>query len=262
MKKTAQLALAWLIFIAVAACLSGLWSEKARAIDLALALQAPSTSHLFGTDLLGRDVFARMLCGGSVSLGVSACATALSIFFGALLGLASGYLGRNSDRTLMGFTDLALCFPAFFVMLSILAIFGPGVLNLVVILGLTGWMGMTRLVRAEVLSLKEREFILAARVMGAGNARVMFRHLLPNVSGVILANAVLSLSAFILAETGLSFLGLGVQPPAPSWGNILSDAKAALGIAWWLTFFPGLFIFLTVLSANVLGEELRDRLYS
>lgn len=258
MKKTAQLSLAWIVFITAAACFSGLWLEKARTIDLSLALQTPSIHHFFGTDLLGRDVLTRMLCGGSVSLGVAAGATVLSVLFGIFVGLTSGYLGGRLDRALMGFTDLALCFPAFFMMLSILSIFGPGTLNLVVILGFTGWMGMARLVRAEVLSLKEREFILAARVMGAGNARVMFRHLLPNVARVILANAVLSISSFILAETGLSFLGLGIQPPSPSWGNILSDAKGALGIAWWLTFFPGLFIFLTVLSANILGEELRD----
>lgn len=262
MKKTAKCSVAWLAFITVTACLSSLWLERARSIDLSLALQAPSMRHFFGTDLLGRDVLTRMLCGGSVSLGVAAGATVLSVLFGVWIGLASGYLGGKLDRVLMGFTDLALCFPAFFMMLAILAIFGPGILNLVGILGLTGWMGMARLVRAEVLSLKEREFILAARVMGAGNARVMFRHLLPNVAGVILANAILGISAFILAETGLSFLGLGIQPPSPSWGNILSDAKGALGVAWWLTFFPGLFIFLTVLSANVLGEELRDRFYS
>lgn len=262
MKKTAKFSLAWLVFITAAACLSGFWLEKARAIDLSLALQAPSMNHLFGTDLLGRDVFVRMLSGGSVSLGVAFGATALSVLFGVFVGLTSGYGGGRLDRVLMGFTDLALCFPAFFLMLSVLAIFGPGMGNLVIILGVTGWMGMARLVRAEVLTLKEREFVLAARVMGAGNARILFRHLLPNALGVILANAVLSISAFILAETGLSFLGLGVQPPSPSWGNILSDAKGALGVAWWLTFFPGLFIFLTVLSANVLGEELRDRFYS
>ncbi len=262
MKKPAKLSLAWLFFIFAAACLSIFWLEKARAIDLDIALQAPSLNHFFGTDLLGRDVFARMLCGGSVSLGVTAGATVLSVLFGVFVGLASGYFGGRLDRALMGFTDLALCFPAFFMMLAILAIFGPGVLNLAVILGLTGWMGMARLVRAEVLSLKEREFVLAARVMGASSMRVMFRHLLPNAAGVILANSVLSISAFILAETGLSFLGLGIQPPSPSWGNILSDSKGALGVAWWLAFFPGLFIFLTVLSANVLGEELRDRYYS
>lgn len=262
MRRNAKISLSWIFFIAAAAGLSGLWSGNVQAIDLNHALEAPSLNHLFGTDPLGRDLLARILSGASVSLGVAAGATVLSLFLGVIFGLISGYFGGRLDRAVMGFTDLALCFPAFFLLLAILAIFGPGILNLVAILGLTGWMGIARLVRAEVLSLKEREFILAARVIGAGNARVMFHHLLPNVTGVILANAVLSVSAFILAETGLSFLGLGIQPPTPSWGNILSDAKGALGVAWWLTLFPGFFIFLTVLSANVLGEELRDRFYS
>ena len=159
----------------------------------------------------------------------------------------------------MRFVDIMLCFPTLFLLLALVAMMGPSTTNIILIIGLTGWMGVTRLVRAEVLSIKEREFIQAVRVMGAGSWRIMWRHLLPNTMSPVIVSATLGIGGAILVESGLSFLGLGVQPPTPSWGNLLLDAKATLGVAWWQTVFPGLTILLTVLAFNLLGEGLRDR---
>ncbi len=263
MNRSAKLSLAWIFFIIAAAlCVSLFFREGSQNMDFSRALEAPSTRHLFGTDSLGRDLFLRTLSGACVSLGVAFAAVLLSTLLGAFFGLVSGYYGSRIDKAVMSFTDLMLCFPSFFLMLSVVALFGPSVLNVMLILGFTGWMGTARLVRAEILSLREREFILAARVIGAKDSRIIFRHLLPNVAGLIFVNAILGISGAILAETALSFLGIGVQPPTPSWGNILADGKATLGAAWWLTLFPGLFIFLTVLSVNVFGEYLRERQHS
>lgn len=232
-------------------------SRTAGAMDFAHALEAPSLSHLCGTDSLGRDLLGRLACGAAVSLGVAFFAVAIAVVVGTFIGAAAGYGGDRCDRTLMGVVDLALCFPTFFLILSVIAILGANVLNIVWVIGITSWMGTARLVRAEVLSLKEREFVLAARAMGASPWRIVTRHLIPNALGPVLVSAVLGLSSAILVESGLSFLGIGVQPPMPSWGNILADGRETLGVAWWLTLFPGVAIFLTVLSANILGEELR-----
>lgn len=263
MTKGAKWGLVWLTLLSVLALTAVIfWAERSRVMDLQRALEGPSVKHWLGTDSLGRDLFLRILSGAAVSMGVAFGALLVSMVLGVSLGLASGYFGGKTDKFLMGFTDLMLCFPSFFLLLAVVTVLGSSIFNLAVILGLTGWMGVARLVRAETLSLKERDFVLAAKVFGAGPARILFRHLFPNVAGVVMANAVLSFSALILAETGLSFLGLGVQPPAPSWGNILADAKMGLGVAWWLTVFPGSFIFLTVVSVNVLGENLRERFYS
>jgi len=176
------------------------------------------------------------------------------------VGAASGYFGGWRDRVLMGLADVLLCFPVLFLILAVIAVLGPGVWHVIVVIGLTSWMGTARLVRAEIFSLKEREFALAARALGAGHTRILFGHLVPNASGPVLVNAVLGVSVAILLEAGLSFLGLGVQPPTPSWGNLLTDGKATLGAAWWLVFFPGVAIFSTVLAANVIGDRLRDSL--
>ena len=263
MNRPAKLSLAWIFFILTASvCVWSFFSAAAQNMDFPQALQTPSPRYLFGTDSLGRDLFLRTLAGARVSLGVAFVAVFLSTLLGVFFGLVSGYYGGKTDKAIMSFTDAALCFPSFFLMLSMIAVFGPGILNVMLILGFTGWMGTARLVRAEVLSLREREFILAARVIGAKDSRIIFRHLLPNTAGLIFVNAVLGISGAILAETALSFLGIGVQPPTPSWGNILADGKATLGAAWWLTLFPGLFIFLTVLSVNVFGEYLRERQHS
>lgn len=228
-------------------------------IDVNNILAKPSLKHLLGTDSLGRDLFSRMLFGGRISLMVGFIAVGLSTFIGCFLGLIAGFYGRWIDSLIMRFVDLMLCFPTFFLILTVIAILEPSIVNIMVIIGLTSWMGVCRMVRAQVLSLKEREFIQAARVIGASDARIIFRHLLPNAFGPVMIAAILGMAYAILVESSLSFLGLGVQPPTPSWGNILIEAKSTLGIAWWLTLFPGLAIFTTILGYNMLGEGLRNR---
>jgi peptide/nickel transport system permease protein len=228
---------------------------RSEAMNFNALLEPPSWAYWFGTDALGRDIFSRVLCGAGVSLGVALLAVGLSIGVGVLIGAAAGYYGGWKDRALMTLVDVMLCFPVFFLILAVIAVLGPGIFNVMVVIGLTGWMGTARLVRGEILSLKEREFILASRALGAGDAWIVRKHLLPHAMGPVIVNAILGISSAILAETALSFLGIGVQPPTPSWGNILSDGKSVLGVGWWVTLFPGLAIFLTVLSANILGEE-------
>lgn len=257
MKRSAWLAVAWIAgIVLLSLALPFLMPERAGSMDFTKVLLSPSFEHPFGTDALGRDIFARIWSGGRVSLGVGFAAVLIAVSIGLILGAVSGYAGGWVDRVLMGFVDIMLCFPTFFLILAVIAVLGPGILNIFIIIGLTSWMGTARLVRAEVLSLREREFVLASRAMGAKDSWIIFRHMIPNALGPVIVNAVLGISSAILAETGLSFLGIGVQPPAPSWGNILSDGKAVMGIAWWITLFPGLMIFFTVLSANVLGESL------
>ena len=258
MKRAAQ---AWLILWTALALFSPiLLGERAFEIDAARALEAPSIQHWFGTDSLGRDLLARVVAGSSVSLGIGAAAVALALFIGTWLGAVAGYFGGVRERTVLILIDLFLCFPAFFLILAVMAVVGGNWWNLIWILALTGWMGAARLVRARVLSLREREFVLAAKALGAGNLRILTRHVVPNALGPVRVAAVLGVSNAILAEAGLSFLGIGVQPPTPSWGNLLLDAKAVLGAGWWMMLFPGAVIFLTVYFLNVLGEELsRER---
>ena len=252
-------AIAWLLLIiAMASAAPVFLKTRAEVLDFTQILEAPSPAHPLGTDSLGRDLLARILCGAGVSLSVGFVAVFLSVLVGTLIGALAGYAGGWIDRLLMSITDVMLCFPVFFFILAVIAFLGPGIANIMLVIGLTSWMGTARLVRAEILTLKEREFILAARAYGAGRGRIIFRHLLPNALSPIIVNAVLGISSAILLESGLSFLGIGVQPPTPSWGNILTDGKAALGVAWWLTVYPGVMIFLTVLSANILGESLRE----
>lgn len=258
-KKANGFAFFWLAFILTAAVLAPVFFyQNAQNMDLSRVLETPSIGHLFGTDALGRDLFARVLCGTSVSLGVSFSAVALALLVGTLFGAVAGYYKGWCERMIMGLTDILLCFPTFFLILAVIAILGPNIFNLMCIIGLTSWMGTARLVRAEVLTLKEREFVLASRALGAGDKWILFKHLVPNALGPVIVNGVLGIAAAVLTETGLSFLGIGVQPPTPSWGNILMDGKAVIGVAWWMTVFPGAMIFLTVLSVNVLGEALHD----
>lgn len=238
---------------------SGLSQFDPGEIALAERLAAPSFTHPLGTDQLGRDVLARMLFGARISIGVGLVAVGLATLLGVLVGAVAGYYGGWIDSLLMRGVDIMLCFPTIILILAAVAFLGPSVLNLMIIIGLTGWMGLARLVRAEVLSLKEREFILAARAIGASTARIIVRHLLPNAMAPILVSATLGIGAAILAESALSFLGIGIQPPTPSWGNILTEGKATLGVAWWLTLVPGTAIFAMVLGCNLLGEGLKRR---
>ena len=244
----------WLVLWGLAALLAPHWLyERAMQMDAAQALLPPSSAHWFGTDALGRDLLMRLLAGSSVSLGVSVSAVALSVFLGVWLGAIAGYFGGFREKLVLGLLNLFLCFPVFFLILAVMAVAGAGIWNIIWILGLTGWMGVARLVRAEVLSLRDREFILASRALGASHKWVLRKHLIPNAFGPVRVAAVFGISNAILTEAGLSFLGIGIQPPIPSWGNLLMDGKAVLGYGWWMMFFPGLAIFLTVYSLNVLG---------
>jgi peptide/nickel transport system permease protein len=230
------------------------------AYDVKQILLAPSWAHPFGTDQLGRDVLSRMLFGARISMAVGFISVGIAVLIGALIGVAAGYYGGRTDELLMRFVDLMLNFPRLFLLLTLIALLRPSIWVIMAVIGLTGWMGMARLVRGEILSLKEREFVQSARALGASDGRIMFRHVLPNSLVPVLVSATLGVAGAILAESGLSFLGLGVQPPTPSWGNILIDGKANIEIAWWLSVFPGLAILLTVLAYNLLGEGLRDAL--
>lgn len=229
------------------------------AINLEKALMPPSQEHPMGTDSLGRDLFARMAYGGRISLSVGFVAVGIAVAIGVVIGSIAGYYPGWIDSAISRFIDIMLCFPTFFLMLSVIAILGPNIFNIMAIIGLTSWMGVARLIRAEILSLREREFIEAARASGASDLRIIIRHLIPNALGPVLVSATLGVAGAILLESGLSFLGLGVQPPVPSWGNILTEAKSTLGIAWWITVFPGFAILITVLGYNLLGEGLRER---
>jgi peptide/nickel transport system permease protein len=228
-------------------------------IDQDNLLVPPSPKHLMGTDSLGRDLFSRIVFGARISLSIGIIAVGIATIIGIILGSIAGFYGRWIGSVIMRFVDLMLCFPTLFLILAVVAILEPSIFNIMIIIGLTSWMGTARLIRAEILSLKEREFIQAARAIGASNFRIILRHLIPNAIGPVLISAILGIAGAILVESALSFLGLGVQPPVPSWGNILIEAKSTLGIAWWLTLYPGLFILITILGFNLIGEGLRHK---
>ncbi|MFA6079164.1 MAG: ABC transporter permease [Candidatus Omnitrophota bacterium] len=228
------------------------------AVDSTSILTAPSASHIFGTDMLGRDIFSRIVYGSRVSLSIGFIAVGIAVLVGMILGSIAGYYGGAVDSCLMRFVDIMLCFPTLFLILAVIALLEPSIMNIMIVIGLTSWMGVARLVRAEILSLKERDYVAAAKVMGATDRWIIMKHLIPNAIGPIIVSATLGIGGAILVESALSFLGIGVQPPTPSWGNILMDGKSTLGVAWWLTIYPGLFILFTVLSYNLLGEGLRD----
>ncbi len=230
------------------------------AIDVHNVLSPPSKQHLLGTDELGRDLLSRIIWGSRVSLKVGFVAVGIAIMIGIIIGALSGFYGGWIDAVLMRFVDIMLAFPTFFLILAIISILEQNILTIMVVIGLTSWMDVARLVRAEFLSLKEKDFVSAARALGASDKRLIFRHILPNALSPVFVAATFGVAGAILIESGLSFLGLGVQPPEPSWGNILTAGKDNIEVAWWLSLYPGLAILITVLSYNLVGEGLRDAL--
>ena len=222
--------------------------------------------YLLGTDELGRDVFARMLQGSFVSLSIGFIAVGISVAIGIILGGLSGFYGNvklgivTVDTLIMRFTDVMLCFPTFFLILTVVALLPPSIYNIMIIIGLTSWMGTARFVRAEFLSLREQDFVVAAMALGLPERRIIFRHMVPNAIAPVLVSATIGVATAILTESALSFLGFGVQPPYATWGNILSDGKGFIFDAPWLFFIPGIAILVVVLAFNLVGEGLREAL--
>jgi peptide/nickel transport system permease protein len=223
-------------------------------------MEGGSGRHPLGTDTLGRDVVSRLLYGARVSLMVGFSAVVVAGALGLLLGLVSGYYGGRLDDLLMRVGDVQLAFPALVLAIAVLAVVGSGLLNIVLVLGVTGWVTYARIARGETLSLRHREFVEGARALGAGDAAILWRHVLPNVLPSITVVATFSVARTIIAEASLSFLGLGLPPPAPSWGAMLDEGRNYLTTGWWLALFPGLAILAVVLGINVVGDWLRDAL--
>jgi peptide/nickel transport system permease protein len=229
-------------------------------IDIRGLFKPPSSTHLFGTDDLGHDVFTRTIYAGRVSLSVAVIATLFSATIGTIVGLFAGFHGRALDGLLMRITDIFISIPAIAIMFVLAKSLGPGLRSIIVVLCAFGWMATARLVRGEVLRIKSREFIEAARAAGASELRILFRHVFSNVLSPMTVAASLFVGQAILAETTISYFGLGIQPPTPSWGNMLQNAQEFLPTAPWLALFPGFFIFVTVLAFNFLGDGIRDAL--
>jgi peptide/nickel transport system permease protein len=222
--------------------------------------QAPSSAHLLGTDQFARDVFSRILYGARISLSIGFIAVGIAVTIGTLVGAVAGYLGGKLDAMIMRFVDMVIAFPRLVLLIAIVALFEPSIFLLVVVLGLTQWPLTARIVRGEILSLREREFVLAGRALGFSRSRILFRHLIPNCVGPLIVAATLGIGDTIVLEAGLSFLNLGVPSPTPSWGSMVADGRGNLLGAWWIATFPGLAIVLTVLSFNLAGDGLRDAL--
>ncbi len=245
-------------FMAVAAPFIAPYEPEAQRI--ADRLKPPSADHWMGTDALGRDIFSRALYAAQISIPIGIFAMVVALVVGVCIGLLSGYYGGWIDNILMRLTDMLLSFPIFFLLLTITALFGRTIPVLILMLGLTSWGVNARVVRAQVLSLKEKEFVEAARSLGASPGRIIMRHIFPNIVPILIVDATLRVALVILIEGGLSFLGVGVQPPTPSWGNMISDGGALLRRAWWVSVFPGIFLFLCTISFNLVGDGLRDAL--
>lgn len=261
-----KLAMSGFVILALfilAAILAPILSPYSRdSIDLMSIESQPGLKHILGTDELGRDVFTRLIYGGRVSLGVAISATVVQLSIGVFLGCISGFYGKWIDNIIMRVVDTVMCFPFFVIAISIAALIGPSSLNVILIIGLLQWTGVARIVRAEILSIKNSEFIEAARAMGFNKFEIIRKHLIPNILSPVIVNATLSVAQGILMEAGLSFLGLGVKQPQPSWGNMLSAAQSmrVLQNQWWLWIPAGLLVFLSVLSINFVGDGLRDAL--
>jgi len=220
--------------------------------------QGGSATYLLGTDNVGRDIFSRIIHGSRISLSVGIAAVGISLLIGVTLGLLSGFLGGRVDAIIMALVDIMLAFPQLILAFAMVAVLGPGIGNIILVLGLTGWERYARVVRAEVLALREREFVQAARAIGVPTPTIIFRHIMPNTFSSVIVMATLQTAQAILAEAALSFLGLGTGQSYPSWGQMIAMGRDYINVAWWLSTFPGIAILLTVLAINLLGDRVRD----
>jgi peptide/nickel transport system permease protein len=258
-RRRAAMAGAMIGILALAAVLGPvLYQADPNVLDLSNAAARPGAGHPLGTDESGRDVLGRLLAGGRVSLAVGFAAVACSAVLGLSLGALAGLGGRRLDALVMRFTDAMMAIPALFLIITTLALFGTSVTGLVVAIGATSWMGLARLVRAELLSIREQAFVEAARALGARPFALLTRHALPHLLPSVLVNITFGVGTAILMESALSFIGLGIQPPSASWGNMLTNAQSYLYASPWLAVYPGLLILITVVAVNVLGDALRD----
>jgi peptide/nickel transport system permease protein len=221
-------------------------------------MEGGTTQHLLGTDPVGRDLLSRMIYGGRVSLVIGVAAVILSASIGILLGLGAGYVGGGTDWTIMTIVNVMLTFPFVLLALAVIAVLGPSLVNMIIVLGVAGWPIYARVVRAEAMAIREREFVLAGRALGMSHTRIVFRQILPNLVSAIVVIATLQVAQVIILESFLSFLGLGIQPPTPAWGNMLGEGRVYMLNSWWIAAFPGLAIFVTTLAINLMGNALRD----
>jgi peptide/nickel transport system permease protein len=235
-------------------------TQSYEAVDPPNKLRSPSREHLMGTDNIGRDVFSRVVWGSRISLSVGFVAAAVAVTLGVVVGSTAAYFGGRVDDILMRVTEIVMAFPTFFLLLTIVSIVERSIFNIMLVIGFTSWPSLARMVRGQILSLREQEFTEAARALGAGDARIIFRHILPNAMAPVIVSTTMRIGGAILSESSLSFLGLGVPEPYPSWGSILNAGRTYLLQAPWITTFPGIFIFLTVLAFNYVGDGLRDAL--
>jgi peptide/nickel transport system permease protein len=253
-----------LLIIATAVLAPLIAPHDPLAVDIRHRLSPPAwmehgtAEHLLGTDQVGRDLLARMIYGGRVSLVVGVASVIISATIGVLLGLGAGYFGGNTDWTIMTVINVMLTFPFVLLALAVIAVLGPSLPNMIFVLGVAGWPIYARVVRAETLAIREREFVLAGRALGMSHGRLVFRQILPNLVSTIVVIATLQVAQVIILESFLSFLGLGVQPPTPAWGNMLGEGRLYMLNSWWIATFPGLAIFLTTLVINLMGNALRD----
>lgn len=253
---TGSIIIGILVILAIFAPLFSSYDYKEQ--NISQRLQPPSIKHLMGTDEYGRDVFTRMLYGARISMSVGLIAVLISAIIGIILGSVSGYFGGVIDNIIMRFVDIVLTIPTLFLILILVVFLGPSIFNIMLIIGLTSWTDIARIMRAEVMSLKKSAFVDAARLIGLRKRDIIIKHILPNALSPVFVYMTFGISGAILIESGLSFLGLGVQPPTPSWGNILTAGKDYIHSAWWMVAYPGLAIFLSVFGFNILGEGLRD----
>ncbi len=262
--KKNRLALVSLVFIA-AVIFAALFAPyitpyEPDKIDVNSILLPPGLHHILGTDQLGRDVLSRLIYGARISLEVGFIAVSISMLIGIPIGAYAGYYAGITDGILMRFVDIMLTFPSFFLILAVSAILKPSIINIMIIIGMTSWMGISRIIRAEFTQNREKDYVLAAKAAGASDFYIMFSEILPNAIAPILVSATLGIAGAILIQASLAFLGIGIMPPTASWGGMLSRGKTYIMTAWWLTLFPGAAILLTVLSFNLIGEAVRNAL--